>query len=369
MHINVVGYVTQSSFIRGSWLFVDFFFVLSGFVIAKVYLDRIDGRTSFVVFVVRRFGRLWPLHAFVLLLFVITESVKAFGAATGLPTHVPAFGDAYPIAALGPNLLLIHSLGLYDTFTWNVPSWTISVEFYTYLVFASLCVASRRQIVAATAIGAGISVAALLLWSPGYLKTSLDFGIFRCLYGFLVGVLVLLAFHAFSRRSRNLPSATGLEVATLALSVGFVVTAGSSTAPTMLAPIVFAATIFVFAFEEGPLSRLLSARAFTWLGDRSYTIYMTHAFVIYLINRALVLGGEVTSTDLVRRMEFAETLSNTAYTGNRLAADLLIVPYVVAMLAVAHIVFVTVEQPGRAFFNRLATAIAERGYAAPSATP
>ena len=65
-HARGLSHFSGLSFVQGSWLFVDFFFVLSGFVIALVYLDEIDGVPALVGFVIRRFGRLWPLHAFVL---------------------------------------------------------------------------------------------------------------------------------------------------------------------------------------------------------------------------------------------------------------------------------------------------------------
>ena len=63
LHINSVSHISESSFVRQSWLFVDFFFVLSGFVIAFTYLDKIESKAALVEFAIRRFGRVWPLHA------------------------------------------------------------------------------------------------------------------------------------------------------------------------------------------------------------------------------------------------------------------------------------------------------------------
>src|SRR5260221_5624445 len=77
LHARGTSHISAFPFIQGSWLFVDFFFVLSGFVIAFVYLDRIHGTSSFVAFVMRRFWRLWPFHAFVLLLCIGSEGAKA----------------------------------------------------------------------------------------------------------------------------------------------------------------------------------------------------------------------------------------------------------------------------------------------------
>src|ERR1700746_4045007 len=76
LHINSVSHISESSFVRQSWLFVDFFFVLSGFVIAFTYLDKIESKAALVEFAIRRFGRVWPLHAAILRLFVVSECLK-----------------------------------------------------------------------------------------------------------------------------------------------------------------------------------------------------------------------------------------------------------------------------------------------------
>src|SRR5436853_7155409 len=43
-------------------LFVDLFFVISGFAIARQYLDAVGGRASVARFMWRRFARIYPLH-------------------------------------------------------------------------------------------------------------------------------------------------------------------------------------------------------------------------------------------------------------------------------------------------------------------
>ena len=42
------------------------------------------------------------------------------------------------------NVFLLHSMGLIDYLSWNAPSWSISVEFYTYLVFGLVVVLAQR---------------------------------------------------------------------------------------------------------------------------------------------------------------------------------------------------------------------------------
>ena len=365
-HLNAVSHITESGFVRGSWLFVDFFFVLSGFVIALVYRDRLSDRAELVAFVIRRFGRLWPLHVSVLLLFVGLEAFKWLIRSAGLPTHAAPFIGSYEPAALGPNLLLVQALGFFPYHGWNTPSWSISVEFYTYLVFAALCLAGRRLIVPAALTMSSLGLIALLLWSPQYLGVSYDFGLFRCLYGFFLGVATCAAYRAWARGGATLGGAGFWETGCLLLCIGFVLVCRIDERLTYFAPPLFAATVFIFAFQGGPWSRLLLRRPFVWLGERSYTIYMVHALVVLLLNRALLVLGEVTPLQLLPRMMLNGQVTETIFLGSRFATDLFVPVYLALVLAAAQLLYKIVEQPGRTFFNNLAKAYASRRAAVPA---
>src|ERR1700688_3519606 len=90
-HLNVYSAIYSLDFIRNAYLFVDFFFVLSGFVITHNYADRLGTVERLGSFAIRRLGRLWPLHAVVLLAFVIVESAKAVLAWRGTSIYLPPF--------------------------------------------------------------------------------------------------------------------------------------------------------------------------------------------------------------------------------------------------------------------------------------
>ena len=88
LHYHAIWHLHEFPLIRNSYLFVDFFFVLSGFVIAHAYGDRIGDLADFGRFVALRLGRLWPLHATVLGLFLVVEIVAL--------VLEPWLGGAYP---------------------------------------------------------------------------------------------------------------------------------------------------------------------------------------------------------------------------------------------------------------------------------
>jgi len=355
MHINSISHISESTLVRQSWLFVDFFFVLSGFVIAHGYLGKIENPAALLEFVIRRFGRVWPLHAAILLLFVLSECLKlGLSHVGGFPIHEPAFTGRYTLDALGANLLLVHALGFYDLETWNGPSWSISVEFWTYLVFAATCLLARRRIVSLSLGVIALSILVVCLWSPAYLGTGVDLSIVRCLYGFFVGVLVALAFRALSRRGFALPMPTALEASCVALVALFLLGCDASDGLTMLGPILFAGVVLVFAFQSGGISGLLLRRRFTWLGERSYAIYMVHALLLEVLNRGLLVAGSVTHTQTVTWMPIPGGVAGMVFIHDRFTTDLFVLLYVAAVLVSADLAHRTVEQPGRRFFNRLA---------------
>ena len=138
-HLHVVNSFSELAFFRGSSLFVEFFFVLSGFVLAHGYAFREN--LAFTPYFAARFFRLFPLHAFMLMVFICLEMGK-WGAMQGLGIQLnnAAFSNDYAVDEILPNLLLIHAWTPYtNPLSFNTPSWSISIEFYMYiLLFISI---------------------------------------------------------------------------------------------------------------------------------------------------------------------------------------------------------------------------------------
>lgn len=318
------GHFYVVDFVRNSWLFVDFFFVLSGFVIAFAYLDRIEDTRSTAKFTLRRFGRLWPLHIAMLLAFVALE-------ATHLLRGEAAFEGAKAPWTILPEIALAHGLGFTGLTDWNSPSWSISTEFWTYLVFAALVLGFRRQMALAATVVVVASLAALVSLSPTGMDVTFDYGMLRCLAGFFTGVVTLLVWRAIKDRVA-LPAPTALEIAMLAAIVAFVTVAGR-TWLSFAAPFVFAPAVLVFAFQKGALSRVLLTRPMQAIGEWSYAIYMTAYFIALFFNLKLVPRFPDAPMDAVA------------------------VVYLACVLAASWLAYRLIETPTRAWFNRLAAKI------------
>lgn len=361
-HFPTSSMISQSAFVGGSYLFVDFFFVLSGFVIASSYADRLNEPDEVARFALVRFGRVYPLHLVMLLAFAAFEMLRLL-----LPqlhgTGAAPFTGGFDVKSLVTNLFLLQGMGLEDHLSWNAPSWSISAEFFTYLIFAGVVfVAGRRAWIwfVAAALTAPLF---LLAFSNRHMDVSFDFGFIRCLYGFSLGALLAWFQHdsiAEARQSlaggRARMAWTLAEIMMIAVIGLFVSLAGSNDAG-IAAPFVFALALFLFAHEGGLVSALLRSRPMLALGAFSYSIYMVHIFVqarminvAGLVERKLGLGlvGDI-------------TVRGEAATGFGAASPWFgfaaILAMLVAVVVASWVSWRFVEMPALAWFRRLAKRI------------
>ncbi|MDR3373301.1 MAG: acyltransferase [Ancalomicrobiaceae bacterium] len=358
-HLHANSHLYTFGIIRNSYLFVDFFFVLSGFVVTSAYLDRLGTARGGTTFLLRRFGRLYPLHLAVTSLFVLIEFGKFLAASRGLAPQTPAFSGETSFGALIYNLLLVHSLGLTNGTTWNFPSWSISVEFYTYVLFAlAVTVSARIGAGGRVVLFAGLALAGALItvgWSTNGMDVTYDLGFFRCVYGFFFGAIAEWLYAGsisprFARMSRA--STTILELAAVSLTIVFVSNA-ERYAVSFLAPVVFLPVVLIFAGQRGLLSAVLSSRPMRAIGDWSYSIYMIHAFIVVdVVGRLVALARRVLPFDFGPVPDPTGDLIFDF--GSPFWGDGLVLAYAALVLAVASLSYRYVEWPARRFFNRLA---------------
>ena len=181
--IIAVSHLAARPVVENLPLFVDFFFVLSGFVISFAYWDRLKDWGGLKLFALRRFARLWPLHVATLLPLVVLNLVwLARGrAAFQLP-------DSWQ--TLVGNLALVQGF-ISPKYSWNGQSWSISVEFWTYFVFAALCLwLPRKYARPAAAAVVALSAIKMLFFFGLFSQTLSGQLFFRCLFGFFSGQCV-----------------------------------------------------------------------------------------------------------------------------------------------------------------------------------
>ena len=257
--------VTIPSLVPHGYVAVDFFFVLSGYIMCYTYLRSFqrDGWRAYKPFLEKRAIRLLPLNAFVT--FVILGLGALSTAVLNENLFFHAISVPFDVVA---NLLMLQGLGVGTNL--NGPSWSVSAEFLAYLVFPLLIFgvfSARRTVVLATALAALAALLCVALSNPrlGLGSEGALLGSTRCLSEFTLGMLA----YRFGQspklaREQVAGGAMLVCVALLLLRVDLLV--------ALTFPLIVAAT----ARNEGRIDAFLSRPALLLLGNISYSLYLIH---------------------------------------------------------------------------------------------
>lgn len=335
-HLNYVGSITEWDFFRGSHLFVEFFFVLSGFVLTHGYAFKEN--LSFKTFAISRLFRLYPLHLTMLAVFLIFEFGKLFAEKYGMGFNTPAFaGDGVKRDFIA-NLLLLHSwIPSVDELRFNYPSWSISIELYTYFVFFFLILLAKgtvRYLVWASLI---IAMLVIRTFGHGLVPDLVTSGI-AC---FFSGALTNVAYRKYHNKILlNKYLFTFFELV-LAGAVFGAITNNDKNIPLLIA--VYAMTIFIYSFEYGFLSKFFKEKFFVWLGKLSYSIYMTHAAIIFCFLSAVMILQKVLHTELTVNIGPLRYID----TGSLFLNNLFVLITLATVLLVSNFTYRVIEQRGQ----------------------
>lgn len=256
-------------------MLVDFFFVLSGFVLSHVYLEALARREIRPLrFFILRFSRLYPLHL-ATLLFV--AGMQAWRSRQGLEAFVYQAND---LGHFVLNLLFLQQGIVRTVYSYNGPAWSLTIEevsYFAFFVTLYFFASSFRWIfVSLVALGAWINLANL--------DTHLfNLDISRGLVGFFGGALAF----QLHRYAREQGKSAWLALASLLIGSAVIasnVTYGYSRTPSMLIPhsLVIFPAIVLLILNTPILDRLFSLRPLAYLGEISFSVYLLH-FPVQLV--------------------------------------------------------------------------------------
>jgi peptidoglycan/LPS O-acetylase OafA/YrhL len=270
---------------------VNFFFVLSGFILVYTYAaDDLDPCRFWRA----RFARIYPAY---LLSLAVTAPFFLF-ALRHLNLPFFAWSARHLAFAALATLCLLQAWIPQGALAWNPVCWSLSVEAFFYSLFPFVLRRTRAfshrmlvfGIVASSLISLGISVTYILVHPDGtgkinsseislFWKNVLSFNPVVRLPEFIVGMLTGLLFI----RTKNNPRLGSVCVLT-GSAVILLITALATTIPNplispgFLSP-AFAAIIFGVA-QQPRWTRLLALRRLVLLGEASYSLYLLHSFVM-----------------------------------------------------------------------------------------
>ena len=306
---------------------VDVFFILSGFILAHVYLQG-DAAPPWRRFLVARFARIYPAHLFILLgMLVLVGAARLFGV--GLEPgrfNLPDFLQTlFLVQAWVPRQSMV---------LWNGPSWSLSAEWFAYLLFpafAWIALRLRERAVLLTALAVALFVAIDLgyrsLFGIVLPRAEDNLGILRIIPEFLFGIgLYYLGQRV--RLSRRAAIAAAL-LTTAALLVAMQIPLDDRLIVALAGPFLLALALLA----KSGARTFLSQPAWLFAGEASYALYLVHIPVLMVWRNAAQalagLGGDY-------RMGLVELSAMLAVT-----------------LAAAAAVHVAVERPGRRMIRDL----------------
>jgi len=254
---------------RGGYLAVPTFFVLSGFVLARTYACTPWNPVNVWKYLVGRFARVYPVYVLSLLI-VLPFIVRAKDQPKGW------------LVAMHLTLMQGWFVGHY-TVGWNTPAWTLSCELFFYLMFPLLIVPMKKFGWVRT-IGAALLACAMPKVMLAYGVSDLLKPIIH-LADFLMGIAVARAFDLLTERSVA-PTGkwlyrTGL-LGTAAI-IGYAQFLPRSVSMITLLRPMNAVLLLGLGLGGGWIARVLSTRPIVYLGKASYGMYILHIPILWWV--------------------------------------------------------------------------------------
>src|SRR5579863_4506512 len=309
--ILVVLYHLGIRSVRGGFIGVDVFFVISGFLISAIILSDVQaGKFSLGRFYERRIRRIGPALLFMMCGTIVLAYFYL------LPSEMKNFAKSLLSAAFSSaNIFFWSKSGYFDTSADTQPllhTWSLAVEEQFYLVFPLLIMAIHKW--APKRLKLAVVLLALTSLVVGSIQafvspSSAFFLPFGRAWEFLLGTLLFLkVFPEFEkRRAREIAAASGLA---LILAAGLFY---SPKTPfpglSALVPCVGTALIIVAGTRSTTIvGRLLSTKPMVGLGLISYSLYLWH-WPILVFQRLGTLLINVASAHVTQAVIFAVALT------------------------------------------------------------
>ncbi len=223
------------------------------------------------------------------------------------------------------TLLFLNSTPALGVAGINFPSWSISSEMISYVVFGlAMLIAGKsgKYVLALVAVLAGV----FLMYSGMYMQTF-TWGFARGLLCFITGVFTFMAF----RKYRYKGVATYWEYIIPVLLIVLLYSRYHYIKETELftlltIPAFFGIAVYVYALSSGLIVKMLSGSVLQYLGKISYSMYLNHAIVMIVISK--------TAFNVVKLPV------------NNLTVTVAILVYLACVIAYSHITYKWVEKKG-----------------------
>lgn len=263
-----------ASLMSGGYLAVQTFFVLSGFVLARSYARTVWDRGSVFRYLSARFARIYPTYAFSLI--IVSYFIGRYLAR-------PWIAPADKISTLFDYALLLQGWRPSGGPGWNTPAWSLSCEFFFYLLLPAVLPfiwrAGRNSLAAIVAISIAAPLALAHLGVPFYWKPIHHFA------DFTTGIASARAYAWLESRDSRRGFAAWLYLPAIAAGAALIAWPHALDGTyldlnTALRPL-NAIALIGFALGGGAIAKILSTRPVEYLGQASYSMYILHVPLLW----------------------------------------------------------------------------------------
>lgn len=280
-----------------AYLAVDFFFILSGFVLSVAYERRASGETFYRSFIVDRIARLYPLHALMLLLFIPANLLFYWTSGGQLLENGWSYQDGR-IYTFILNLVMLQNVGLNTAGSWNAPSWSISVEMFVNVFLGLLLIAmAHRRPVWPSLLAAAIICYMFIFVQFGNLGVIyekafgfLNTGLLRGLAGISLGVISYQIWQWLQAKPSCLPLAKVIAASSAVASILIMlVFTGMPNGDLAIIPLMFMfVTSTAIVERQSPIRDGRIRSYLIELGALSYGVYLFHWLILTIMRYQLV---------------------------------------------------------------------------------
>lgn len=337
-----------TNLVSGGWIWVDFFFILSGFILFYVYGKDFHagvGRSAYWKYMGARFARVYPLH-FVTLIWCSLATIVIISLASGLDPFVASVFDLESIPA---SLVMLQSMHLFDMTPLNTPSWSLSTEWWMYMLFPFIVPVFQRlsslgKVLVFILVATLYAIIRYVI-SPNVIpfegaqptiNLTYDFGFLRCLAGFSLGMLLYVLYESklgFQVLKRDVT----FIIISLLILVGL-----HFGVDELIILSLFPFLILCASFNIGEVKKFLDRRPLQRLGDWSFSIYMVHIPIVFILYIIQVKKNPAHFADFMKMIQ-----APPDYTMGVIFCVLL----VITTLIIASLTYRYVEVPARQYLN------------------
>jgi len=351
------------NFIDSGFWGVDGFFVLSGFILTHNYKNLFVGsfsKETYFRFLGQRLARFYPVHLLVLMIYVflLLAGVKFAQMDCVSPEPTPLDCkvtmmeltvhpelcaanqsvqanrcDRFSATGLVKQLTLVSSWKKDAELTWNFPAWSMSSEWFAYLLFPLVMIfVARLNSITSLIIFGIFSVGVMLfyLWVGGYAPRGLDpeLGLYRISGHFLLGCIL----YKLSKYKKVMD----LNWSMIGLVSTFLIVFFSRTLVSYFFPFLLGIIVVSSAQKGTVVAKFFSGRIAQWLGGISYSLYMTQVLIFDIL-------GLIFTDDEPQKMTGLEAFGAFIF-------------MCVVSLTSAYLVSVLVENPCRRYLKNFTMA-------------